>query len=130
MLIMEEYEGYNYSIFGEKGNLLISIQDHNGKDILDEDQAEETYSDDFLAGCHAETAIEEYIEGNLIRGYRFYSYEQAVKDFKEINEPLVVARYSADDVIALREAFNNWSDMLCKDGQIDDTQYYGWDNPY
>ncbi len=34
------------------------------------------------------------------------------------------------DYIARREAFNNYTDMLCKDGLITDEQYHEMDNPY
>lgn len=35
----------------------------------------------------------------------------------------VVEQYGADDVPAISEVFNNWSDMLCKDGDIHPIQY-------
>jgi len=34
------------------------------------------------------------------------------------------------DAIARREEWNNWTDMLCKDGTITDDQYNNWDNPF
>ena len=30
---------------------------------------------------------------------------------------------------ARREAWNNWTDSLCKDGQISDWQYENWSHP-
>jgi len=30
---------------------------------------------------------------------------------------------------ARREAWNNWTDALCKDGQISDWQYENWTHP-
>ena len=30
---------------------------------------------------------------------------------------------------ARREAWNNWTDSLCKDGQISDWQYENWSQP-
>ena len=43
--------------------------------------------------------------------------------FERDIQPQVVEQYGADDVIALNEAFNNWTDMLCKDGEISETVY-------
>ena len=37
--------------------------------------------------------------------------------------PEVIKLYSADDEPAISEAFNNWSDALCKDGTIHPEQY-------
>lgn len=36
---------------------------------------------------------------------------------------LVIEQYGEDDKIAMSEAFNNWSDSLCKDGEIHPEQY-------
>ena len=127
MLKMGEYEGYSFSIFSSRGGLALSIQDHNGHDI---DLEDELYDTVHTAQLAAEVEIEAAIEGNLLRGARFYPYWQAVEDFKESWEPSVIAHYGRDDTIALRETFNNWTDSLCKDGRIDDSQYNGWDNPY
>jgi len=33
------------------------------------------------------------------------------------------------DIPARCEAWNNWTDMLCKDGQISDWQYENWSHP-
>jgi len=38
--------------------------------------------------------------------------------------PMVIAEYGEDDEPALSEAFNNWSDSLCKDGDIHPIQYH------
>lgn len=37
--------------------------------------------------------------------------------------PHVIAEYGADDEPAISEAFNNWSDSLCKDGELHPEQY-------
>ena len=37
--------------------------------------------------------------------------------------PAIVEQYGADDEVAINEAFNNWTDGLCKDGEIHDEQY-------
>ena len=47
------------------------------------------------------------------------------KRFKDEIAPLVIAQYSADDTVALDEAFNNWTDSLCKGGEICDSVYNG-----
>ena len=35
-----------------------------------------------------------------------------------------------DDYVAKREFFNNYTDMLCKDGVITSKQYETWSNPF
>jgi len=37
--------------------------------------------------------------------------------------PVVIKQYCPDDVVAMSEAFNNWVDSLCKDGEIHPAQY-------
>lgn len=36
----------------------------------------------------------------------------------------------ADDVVAKREAWNNYTDSLCKEGYITSKQYHNWTNPF
>ncbi|ABA47037.1 gp68 [Synechococcus phage syn9] len=36
----------------------------------------------------------------------------------------------ATDVVAKREAWNNFTDMLCKEGDITMNQYNNWSNPF
>ncbi len=43
--------------------------------------------------------------------------------FDEQVAPLVIEQYGADDEPAMSEGFNNWSDSLCKDGEIHPLQY-------
>jgi len=59
--------------------------------------------------------------------------QQVVKLFKEEILPMVKDRYEQDGVIdkpARREAWNNFTDSLCKDGQITLKQYESWNNPF
>lgn len=56
--------------------------------------------------------------------------EQVNNSFEESIKPLVEAKYGRHDFIALREAYSNYTDMLCKDGQITPQQYHEMDNPY
>ncbi len=37
--------------------------------------------------------------------------------------PLVIEQYGEDDQPAINEAFNDWTDSLCKDGELHDEQY-------
>ena len=48
--------------------------------------------------------------------------ELSIKFDEEVAE-LVVAEYGPNDEPAMSEAFNNWTDMLCKDGEIHPEQY-------
>ncbi len=46
--------------------------------------------------------------------------------------PMVKEAYEQDgepDWPARSEAWNNWTDSLCKDGQISDWQYHNWTHP-
>ena len=36
---------------------------------------------------------------------------------------LVIDQYSEDDTVAINKAFNDWSDSLCKAGEIHSEQY-------
>jgi len=54
---------------------------------------------------------------------------QALKQFKREVAPSVVARYGKNDKPACREAWNNWTDMLHKDGKITRQQYDTWIGP-
>ena len=36
----------------------------------------------------------------------------------------------ADDIVAKREAWNNFTDALCKEGYITTKQYNNWSNPF
>jgi len=57
-------------------------------------------------------------ENNLIDS------EQALSDlFDQDIAPHVIKQYGADDVPAMSEAFNNWSDSLVKDSQLHPEQY-------
>lgn len=38
--------------------------------------------------------------------------------------------YFRGDVVAQREYFNDYTDSLCKDGQITAKQYDSWTNPF
>ena len=55
---------------------------------------------------------------------------QVKEDFKNYVLPAVVLQYGKDDQIAKAEAWNNFTDALCKDGFITRHQDETWDNPY
>lgn len=55
---------------------------------------------------------------------------QIIADFEETILLGVIEDYGPDDQIAKREAFNNYTDALCKDGTITGWQYENIDNPY
>jgi hypothetical protein len=59
-------------------------------------------------------------------------WQDAVEEFKSLIMPLVQRTYEKDghvDRPARREAWNNWTDSLCKDGIISDWQYENWSQP-
>ena len=51
------------------------------------------------------------------------SEDELSERFDEDILPHVIILYGADDSIAIREAFNDWSDSLCKDGELHESQY-------
>jgi len=44
--------------------------------------------------------------------------------------PHVIAKYGRDDRVAIREEWNNFTDMLCKDNDITANQYDSWTSPF
>lgn len=75
----------------------------------------------------------------MARGLNFQFFDasdesDSVEGFEEIQDglrelfrseiaPLVIAQYGEGDEISLNEAFNVWTDSLCKDGKISDHIY-------
>lgn len=51
------------------------------------------------------------------------SEDELSEKFDEEIAELVVEQYGPDDEPAMSEAFNNWADGLCKDGEIHSEQY-------
>lgn len=59
--------------------------------------------------------------------------KQALAMFRLEILPHVRETYEQDgkvDAVARREAWNNWTDSLCKGRQITSRQYDTWDNPF
>ncbi len=60
------------------------------------------------------------------------TFAQACEVFTNEILPMVQEQFEQDgtpDMPARREAWNNWTDSLCKDEQISDWQYDNWDHP-
>ena len=63
--------------------------------------------------------VEAYaVDNNLIS-----SEEELSELFDSEIAPMVIEQYGADDLPALREAFNDWTDSLCKDNLLHAEQY-------
>ena len=63
---------------------------------------------------------------------RVMTRDQAINEFELFVLPTVTEHYEQDGIIdgpARREAWNNWTDGLCKDNQISDWQYANWTQP-
>ena len=61
--------------------------------------------------------------------YSVITWVEACRQFEEHVLPHIIEAYEQDgipDWPARREAWNNWTDSLCKDGQISDWQYMNW----
>lgn len=57
--------------------------------------------------------------------------KQALETFKSVlKENQESYNLIIKDRTALREAWNNYTDSLCKDGMITERQYETWTNPY
>lgn len=56
--------------------------------------------------------------------------KEVEKDFRQNVKPQIDEMYGKGDKIALREEWNNYTDMLCKDGVISQKQYDTWSNPF
>lgn len=56
--------------------------------------------------------------------------DEAVREFRNTVLPLVIQQYGKNDKPAIREAWNDWTDSLCKDRQITLHQYETWTNPF
>ena len=59
-------------------------------------------------------------------------HADAVRYFEEVMMPLLRMIHESDgvpDIPARSEAWNNWTDSLCKDRRISDWQYENWSHP-
>ena len=59
-------------------------------------------------------------------------WKDACRMFEDEVLPYVQEQYEQDgipDWPARREAWNDWTDMLCQDGEISDWQYENWSQP-
>ena len=58
--------------------------------------------------------------------------QQTERLFKSEVLPSIISQYEQDGKIdkpARRQAWNDFTDMLCKDGQITENQYMNWRQP-
>ena len=65
--------------------------------------------------------------------YTVITREQAIATFMECYVPVITKdeqRYNCHpDLPMRRETWNNYTDSLCKDGEISDWQYENWSQP-
>ena len=62
---------------------------------------------------------------------KYLTKKQALETFRADILPEVVARYGLfDDKPAISEAWNDYTDGLCRDGKISIKQYDRWGNPF
>jgi hypothetical protein len=93
------------------------------RDFLEDDIIVPALGDKMEADGYFEGREDEY------DGYQM-TFEQAVEVFTKTHLPYVIAEFGDDDAIAKREAWNNWTDAICKNGVITEWQYDNWDNPF
>ena len=61
---------------------------------------------------------------------RVMTHGDAVLHFETHIAPMYPKRHDGThDEVALSEAWNNWTDSLCKNRQISDWQYENWSHP-
>jgi len=79
--------------------------------------------------------LEDYEEENS----HFLDYDTVLQMFCDIYEDcqrstisytIDAIKAKVNDDIALREDFSDYTDGLCKDGEISDHAYNNWDNPF
>ena len=58
------------------------------------------------------------------------SKQEAISNFREAWKEETKGSRFYYDTIAKREAFNNYTDSLCKEGKITLKQYETWGNPF
>ena len=54
----------------------------------------------------------------------------AVAQFREFILPGIIKYYGKTDAVAIRTAWNDWTDSLCKSGDITMKQYETWISPF
>lgn len=60
------------------------------------------------------------------------TFKEAFASWEEVVKPTVIDQYGEGDIIALSESWNDYTDILCKDGSLTDLQYHycpSWDDP-
>ena len=80
-------------------------------------------------------AVSEYFNSDILVEYEydnedFLDYDTVYEMFtdgKTIEEMMIGYK---NDITALREDWNNYTDSLCKDGQISSYAYENWDGPF
>lgn len=56
--------------------------------------------------------------------------KEAVAEFKADILPHVIKQYGKNDKPAIEQAWNDWTDALCKNGRITQHQYDTWVHPF
>ena len=69
----------------------------------------------------------EVLKGNPMK----LTKAQVLSDFRQMWEDSVDCEPRLrDDIVAKRESWNNFTDFLCKGGEITMNQYNNWTNPF
>lgn len=65
----------------------------------------------------------EIIEALAEHEFWIASEEELSEKFDDEIVQSVIEQYGEDDEVAINEAFNNWADELCKNGELHELQY-------
>lgn len=76
-----------------------------------------------MAGFWDRYDLLEIVEAFAADNGEIASEEELSEMFDRDILPDVIAHYGEDDQPAINEAFNDWTDMLCKDGVLHPEQY-------
>lgn len=68
-----------------------------------------------------------FLTNNVLKGYTM-NKTTAIAQFKDENKA-EITNFSKGDFAALRELWNNYTDMLCRNGDITTKQYETWHHP-
>lgn len=68
-------------------------------------------------------------KGRFAANARYLTKAQVVRQWREVELPGVIELYGPGDKPAIRESWNNFTDMLCKEGRISMRQYETWTHP-
>lgn len=109
--------------------VIITVVRYDGNDVDDIDTEEFGFdsAEDVVyaleTGIDPLSGLKSAVEKCQVSGANELSFKELREQFEKDILPEVFATYGPDDINAIDEAYNNWTDTLCKDGIISQWQY-------